>query len=95
MDPVFSLSVVGGGRFLKILPCSQCVPNIFSSCSLEVPQVLKLFLKVLPIAPQFYPIWFVQSSTLTYISFHWGVFNGTKKVADGSMNMVLSTKEKK
>jgi len=61
---------VGVGRvfFFFDLPCSQCVPNMFSSCSLEVPQVPKLFHNAFPVASQFYPIWFAQSSTLIYIN---------------------------
>ncbi len=58
----------GGSYFLSFLPCSQCVPNRFSLCSIEVPQVLKLFLKTFLTAPQFYLIWFAQSSTLMYIN---------------------------
>jgi len=45
--------------FLFSLPCSQCVPNMFSSRSLEIPQVHKLFPKACSIASQFYPIWLV------------------------------------
>jgi hypothetical protein len=44
------------------------VPNVFSSCSHQNPQVLKLFPKAFPMAPQFYPIWFAQSSTLMDIN---------------------------
>jgi hypothetical protein len=55
---------VGGDIFLFFFP----VPNVFSSCSHRVPQVLKLFSKMFAIAPQFYPIWFAQSSTLMYIN---------------------------
>jgi hypothetical protein len=94
MDPVFPPCRGGWGEFLKNSSLFSMCSNMFSSCSLEVPQVLKLFLKVFPIASQFYSIWFAQSSTLTYISFHWRVLNGPKKVADGSMNMALSTKKK-
>jgi hypothetical protein len=54
-----------GGSFLLFF---FLVPNVFSSCSLEVPQVPNLFPKEFPIAPQFYPIWFAQSSTLMYIN---------------------------
>jgi hypothetical protein len=50
------------------LPCSQCVLDMFASCSLEVPQVPKLFPNAISVAPQFYPIWFAQSSTLMYIN---------------------------
>jgi hypothetical protein len=50
--------------FVLFFVCSQW----FSSCSLEVPQVPELFLKTFPIAPQIYPIWFAQSSTLMYIN---------------------------
>jgi hypothetical protein len=58
----------GGGRalFFVFLPCSQCVPNMYSWCSPN------LFLKAFPIAPQFYPIWFAQSSTLVYINWKGG-----------------------
>ncbi len=54
--------------FLKKFPCSQCVLNMFSSCSLEVPQVPKLFHNAFPAALQFYPIWLAQNSTLMYIN---------------------------
>jgi hypothetical protein len=37
---VFSVLGAGGGYLLFFLPCSQCVPNMFSLCSLEVPQVV-------------------------------------------------------
>jgi hypothetical protein len=52
---------------------------MFSSCSLEVPQILKFFLKAYTIASHFYPIWFAQSLTVyklkrsaiwEYICFH-------------------------
>jgi len=42
-------------------------PNVFPTCSQLVPlRFPKLFLEAFPIAPQFYPIWFAQSSTLRY-----------------------------
>jgi hypothetical protein len=59
-SPVFFF--LGGGifTFFPLFPsCSLCVPMRFSdfpSCS---P-------KTFPIAPQLYPIWFAQSSTLMY-----------------------------
>ncbi len=46
MGPVFSFWGWGGGEvrwgnffsfFFLLLPCSQCVPNMFSVCSIEVP----------------------------------------------------------
>jgi hypothetical protein len=37
-------------------------------CSHGVPEVPNLFPKMFPIAPQFYLIWFAQSSTLMYIN---------------------------
>jgi hypothetical protein len=57
----------GGGEelFFVFLPCSQCVPNMFSYCSFEV---LKLFLKVFPTAPQFYLIWCARSSIFMCIN---------------------------
>ncbi len=75
---------------------------MFSSHSLETPQVHKLFPKACSIAPQFYPIWFAQSSILMYI-ICWGskhVFcnwgseevlplgsaQASKKNVDGAMN---------
>jgi hypothetical protein len=68
--------VVGVFFLCVFLPCSQCVPNMFSACSLEVRQVPTLLPKVFPIAPQFYPIWFAQSSALMYI--YWkGRLQGT------------------
>jgi hypothetical protein len=71
--PCFFLWGWGGvGRlFIFSLPCSQCVPNMFSSRSLETPQVHKLFPKACSIALQFYHIWFAQSSILMYINC-WG-----------------------
>jgi hypothetical protein len=45
------------------------VPNVFSSCSHGVP---KFFSKTFPIAPQIYPIWFAQSSTLMHINWKGG-----------------------
>jgi hypothetical protein len=42
---------------LPLFPmCSQHVPKLFSN----------VFLKMFPIAPRFYPIWFAQSSTPLY-----------------------------
>jgi hypothetical protein len=67
----FSFSGVergGESFFFWGLPCSQCVPNMVSSCSLDVPQVPKLFRNAFPVAPQFHSIWFAQSSTLMYIN---------------------------
>ncbi len=53
MGPVFSFSGWGGvgwGEFFFVfLPCSQCVPNMFSKCS----QVFNVFPNMFPIAPQF------------------------------------------
>ncbi len=46
--------------------------NMFPSSSLEVLQVLKLFLKAFPLVPQFYPIWFAQSSIVMYINWKVG-----------------------
>jgi hypothetical protein len=40
----------------------------------EVPQVPNLVPKEFPIAPQFYPIWFAQSSTLMYINWKGRLF---------------------
>jgi uncharacterized membrane protein YesL len=42
---VFSFWGGVGGVIFGFFPCSQCAPNMFSSCSLEVLQVPKLFLK--------------------------------------------------
>jgi hypothetical protein len=56
----------GGGGFVFLL--FSLVPVMFHMCSHKVPQVLKLLPKTFPIAPQFYPIWFAQSSTLMYIN---------------------------
>jgi len=39
------------------------VPNVFSSCFRRVLKFPNTFLKMFPIAPGFYPIWFAQSST--------------------------------
>jgi hypothetical protein len=54
-----------GGVFLFLF--FFLVPIVFSTYShqyvpLKFLKFLKLFLKVFPIAPQFYPIWFAQSS---------------------------------
>jgi len=71
----FPLGVRWGGVrgvFFFSLPCSQCVPNMFSSRSLETPQVHKLFPKACSTALRFYPIWFAQSSILMYINC-WGI----------------------
>jgi hypothetical protein len=67
----------GGGSSFVCLPCSQCVLNMFSSCSHEVLQVSKLFPKTFLIAPQFYPIWFAQSSTLIYIYWKGRLYRNT------------------
>jgi len=40
---------------------------MFSSCSLEVPQVPKLFPRAFPIAAQIYPTWFAQKVQLSCI----------------------------
>ncbi len=67
--PCFFILGVGWGAaelFLVFSPCSQCVPLRF----------LKLFPKALSIAPQFYTIWFAQSSTVIYINWkvaYWGI----------------------
>ncbi len=41
-----------------------CVPNLFPTCSIDIPQVPMLFYKAFPIAPQSHLIWFAQTSTL-------------------------------
>jgi hypothetical protein len=65
---LFLLGVRWGGElFFVFLPGSQCVPNMFSSCSLKVLQVFKLFPKVFPVVPHL-SIWFAQSSTLICIN---------------------------
>ncbi len=61
MDSVFFCLAEGRGRLFLFFPL---FPNVFSSCSHRVPQVLKLFPKTFPIAPQLYPLWFAQSPTL-------------------------------
>jgi hypothetical protein len=58
MGPGFFLLGCGGGDFLVFFPCSHQVPFRFP----------KFFPKAFPISPQFYPIWFAQSSTLMYIN---------------------------
>jgi hypothetical protein len=41
------------------------LPNVFPSCSHGVPiKFPNMFLKMFPIAPRFYPIWFAQSCLL-------------------------------
>jgi hypothetical protein len=50
--------------------------SLFSSCSHQIAQVPNLFPKAFPIAPQYYPIWFAQSSTLMYIN--WKRWNQEK-----------------
>jgi hypothetical protein len=75
--PVFSF--LWGGRrrgIFSLFPmCSQCVLIKFSNGS----QVLKVFpnafLKMFPIAPGFYIIWFVQISTPMYVNWK-GEING-------------------
>jgi hypothetical protein len=53
MGPVFL-----GGVFLSPL---------FPMCFQHVPKLLSnMFLKMFPILPRFYPIWFAQSSTPLY-----------------------------
>jgi hypothetical protein len=48
--------------------------SVFPTCSNHVPMSSPKFLscypKAFPIAPQFYPIWFAQSSTLMYINWN-------------------------
>jgi hypothetical protein len=46
--------------------------NVFSSYSHGLPQAPKLFPKTFPITPQFYTIWFAQSSILMYINWKSG-----------------------
>jgi len=101
MSPFFSSWGWGGLRrsfFFGFFPLDL---NVFQSSSLEVPQVLKLFLKAFSIAPQFYLIWFAQSSTVMYINwgeamedynwgpkrcFHWGgVISVPKKLLMGQI----------
>jgi hypothetical protein len=64
MGQVFFLGVRWWGVFFFL------VPNVFSTCSHHVPMRFFEFSscspKTFPAAPQFYPIWFAQSSTLTY-----------------------------
>jgi hypothetical protein len=53
MGPVF----LGGVFFSPLFPmCFQHVPKLLSN----------MFLKMFPILPRFYPIWFAQSSTPLY-----------------------------
>jgi hypothetical protein len=58
MGPRLFLLGCGGGDFLVFFPCSHQVPFRFPN----------FFPKAFPISPQFYPIWFAQSSTLMYIN---------------------------
>ncbi len=53
------------------------VPNVFTSSFHEVFKVLKLFPKTFPIAPQFYPTPFAESSTLMYIKWNGGPWGST------------------
>jgi hypothetical protein len=59
-------------RFVEVAAFIPASNHGFSMCfhhvPMEVPQVPKVFLKLFPIAPPFYPIWFAQSSTLMYIN---------------------------
>ncbi len=57
-----------GGGVGGVFFCFSSLFSMCSSCSLEVPQVPNLFPKEFPKAPQFYPIWFAQSSALMYIN---------------------------
>ncbi len=70
-DPVVSFLRGGNSDFFLF---SSLVPNVFPKSSHQVhikfpkgSQILKVFpdgfLKMFPIAPGFYPIWFAQSST--------------------------------
>ncbi len=68
MSPFFFLLRVGWGKGEFFFGFFPLVPNVLPSSSLEVPQVLKLFLKAFLISCQFYPIWFAQSSTVMYIN---------------------------
>jgi hypothetical protein len=56
------------GRFFILF----LVPNAFSSCSHEVPHILKLLSKTFPLTPHIYPIWFAQSSIFMYIKWKGG-----------------------
>jgi len=61
-SPVFFFGGGGGGifTFFPLFPsCSLCVPMRFPNFPSCSP-------KTFPIAPQLYPIWFAQSSTLMY-----------------------------
>jgi hypothetical protein len=57
----FFLGVEVGIMNCCFFPCSQCVPIMFQT-------VPKLFLMMIQISPQIYPIWFAQISTLKYIN---------------------------
>jgi hypothetical protein len=60
--------------FSSMFPmCSHCVLFMFHG----VPQVPKLFPKTFPIARQFYPIWFAQSSTFMYLNWKGGLLEST------------------
>ncbi len=59
-----------GVRWWGVFFINFLVPNMFSTCSHHVSMRFLKFSscspKTFPAAPQFYPIWFAQSSTLTY-----------------------------
>ncbi len=83
------------------------VPIMFPICSQRAVRVLKLFPKTFSIAPQFYLIWFAQSSTLMCTNWAylflfcnrrckevllWGIAQCSKKIGDGPINMAPSEK---
>ncbi len=68
-----SFFLFGGGGLERYFFVFFHVPNVFPMCSHHVPQVPKLFPKTFPIAHQFYPIWFAQSSTLMYVNWKGGL----------------------
>jgi hypothetical protein len=70
-----------------LMLCDQLSPRVrnFPKCALSYAIYLSIRLpkfpscspKMFPIAPQFYPIWFAQSSTLMYINWKGTLNSGT------------------
>ncbi len=67
--------------FFLDLPCSLCVLNMFSSCSLEVPQVPKLFPNAFSVTPQFYPVWLKGRLLGEFICFYFAI---------GALNSIMN-----
>jgi hypothetical protein len=59
---IWGMGIGGGERDFLFF---SLLSNAFPSCSHHVPKVFpNMFLKMFPIAPWFYPVWFAQSCLL-------------------------------